>query len=1347
MLVQRNQTFKAAEGMHPVQTASRLVPLRAELVSATTVAQCVPALAGLVELAGELGREDARPILDEVLSYLLAARERLTAAEVPGQPEEEETALLYLEAQACLLRDATAGPVSDLDNAIQCLRQLRALFPAGGDERAEAEASLASATLTRAGRPGGRLADLDEAGSLFDALLDRMPPNSSARRQVVRCLAVQRGLRFISFGGTEEDRVTGIGYARECLTPPSGGPPDETVAVGHLMTAWLTLTRQLTADQRSAAFRKTEIETARHDGEAAAELLRRLGERVIAPDDARAALGHLRQVPAELIDSDMRDVKSMLTAMALLMAHDAGPGGDQATTDDLRDVADELRHAADRSPAEGTELLTARAALLALRARASGEAGLGAQASEALYEAAARLPTGHPVRNAVLSLLGSGLNDQVSQAESAADPVAGLDEVIAGLDRMPSDDPEFARLMATVGIAALGLGMTRRSVAVDDRIVGRLDRAAAGLAPDDPLREIVEIMSLGSTGLRAAMRQDRDALNETIDKLCEKARSYPASDPSGTLARAGLGFALCERHTMHGEIRDLEEADRYVREAFEGVVPGSQFAEGTASHGLLLFLRAHLKLIWYNYGDRKNLAGLDDTIADLERADSAVSANPAIGTMVLAELRAAQALREALANGGQATVGPAARDAFDGILAQAQGLRPDHPEYPTLLTQAATGLMLRGLAENNLKLIDQAVTLLGDACAAPNLAVKERPRLLASHGFALLTRHFRRNSQRDLSNAIGRLEEARRAVDQEIGSPYAAAVLLDLATAYRTRADAARGDVDRAVTYGLAGLREHVGDVLLQGNDDQALHAARSARDDATDMVGWFLDHDRPAAAVGAIELSRGVVLHTATTGARVEEALRLAGEIGLAEEWTGHSGGDPDPDLRYRVMLAIERSPAEAWLLSPPSVGDIAEALAASGADVLVYLLAGEDGGPGLAVLVDRDKGVRSLRLPGLFADRGSPAARFIQARRAADACGRDLDDLSAQGNVGRAALAASATADQEATRAWAGTLGPLGEWTWSTAIEPVLGAVRGRGGQGDLRIVLAPGGELGLIPWHAARDPGTGHYACQDAVFSYAVSARQFIDATWCTPRPWGERPVLISDEKQSDRTSAAGIRALHTEHYPAGTVYGYARAKLPATVPGEPVASSAAVLEALPGSGAEGASMLHLGCHGRAAVPVLHSSIRLGGANLLQVADVLGQARAWRSRQRAVASTCGLVVLASCLSDVTDADYDEALTLATAFLSAGAGGVVAARWRVNTVATVLLMAMFHRHLNAGADPARALRAAQLWMLDPKRDIPGHWPRELRDLVEQADDPDNPDVPVLASPAAWAGFAYQGR
>jgi CHAT domain-containing protein len=233
-----------------------------------------------------------------------------------------------------------------------------------------------------------------------------------------------------------------------------------------------------------------------------------------------------------------------------------------------------------------------------------------------------------------------------------------------------------------------------------------------------------------------------------------------------------------------------------------------------------------------------------------------------------------------------------------------------------------------------------------------------------------------------------------------------------------------------------------------------------------------------------------------------------------------------------------------------------------------------------------------------------------------------------------------------------------------------------------------------------------------------------------------------------------SAVGIRGLYGEHYPAGAVYGYARAKLPATVPGQDAADSLVVLSALPGSGAESSSMLHLGCHGRAVVPVLHSRLVLGSdypdvhgklrENLLKVEDILRQARAWRSARQATASTCGLVVLASCLSDVTDADYDEALTLATTFLSAGAGGVVAARWRVDTVPTVLLMAAFHRYLNEGADPAQALRRAQLWMLDPEREIPGHWPRELREEAELASDLDGQD---LASPVAWAGFAYLGR
>jgi tetratricopeptide (TPR) repeat protein len=1348
-----------------MRAASRAAALRTDLASAATAAECVPPLAGLIEIASELrcegggGAENARPILDEVLVYLRAARARPSAEGRSGV--DETAAVLYLEAEACLLRDAEVGPVSDLDNAIECLRRLRAMLPDDTDERTEADAKLVSAALTRAGRAGGSLADIDEAGVLLDGLLDRAAPGDPALRQVVRGLAVQRGLRFISFGGSDEDRMAGIGYAQKCLTLPApDGPPDDTADISHLMIAWLTLTRQLTAAQRSAAFRRAEVESARHGGEAAAALLAQLGSLVISPDDARVALDHLHQMSAALTDEGMRGVKFMVWAMALLVSREEGPGGGVHAEGELRYVADELDRAAALTPQDAAELLTARAALLALDAQTPEGATPLAQASDALHDAAVRLPAGHPARVAGLSLLSSRLQGQVNNAGTAADPVASLDEVMRAMDRMPSDDPDFAQLRTAIGVQALGLGTTRRSVAADDRIAAQLDQAIAGLGPNEPLRAFAEMVSLGASGLRGTLQQEPDRLNSAIDRLRALVGSRPAGDPLRTFGLSGIAFALCDRHSMRGEIRDLEEADDCVRQVFESVAPDGPFAEGTSLHGGLLYLRAHLELMWCYYSQAPDLARLDRAIADLERAARVVGESQPLEVSVSSELRSARALREMVAAGGNAIVGPVARDAFAGILQQAQSLDADHPGYPALLSQAAAGLALSGLADNNLQLIDQAITLLGDACAVPGLAVRERPWLLAAHGYALLTRHFRRNSPRDLSNAIGRLEEARRAVDQETGSPYAANVLLTLAAAYRTRGDAARGDVNRAVTYGLAGLREHAGDVLLQDNDDRALHVARRGRDDATEMARWFLDHGREAAAVGAIELGRGVVLHAATSGADVEEALRLAGETELAGKWSGRSRGDRDPsadaDLRYLVMLAIERSPAEARLLSPPAVGDITEALAVSGADVLVYLLAGESGVPGLAVLVARGKGVRRLLLPGMVADGSSPAARFSQTRRAADGHARALEDLRARKEPDKQALLAAIAAAEEAAGAWAGTLDPLCEWAWRVAIGPVLDALRERDGSRELRIVLSPGGELGLIPWHAAREPGTGRYACQRAVFSYASSARQFIDAVRCQPQPWGQDPVLISDQRHSDWLPVAGIRGLFAEHYQAGAVYGWAREKLPGTVPGDKTATSATVLAALPGSGTDGASMLHFGCHGRAEVPVLHSRIRLGDdypdaesdgklkENLLRVGDILRQARVWRSGQHAAASSCGLVVLASCLSDVTNADYDEALTLATAFLSAGVGGVVAARWRVTASTTALLMAAFHQYLNTGADPARALRDSQLWMLDPARDIPGHWPRELRAEAELAGDPDGPD---LVSPAAWAGFAYQGR
>lgn len=1309
--------------------AGRLAVLRRMLAAAASAADCVPVLAEMIVLAGEMSQREggaarARPLLRQALAYLRAA-----SGQLPPESQDYRFVLL-LEAEACLLRDSDAGPVGDLDNAIECLRRLRAVLPADDPGLTEIESRLAAAVFMRTSRPGPRLADVDEAGALLTSQLDRLAPDDPGRRRATGNLALLRAIRFVAFGGSEEDRLAGVAYARECLAARADdGAPEKSADLCHFVIAWMALFRQLTSAQRSMMFRLPEVEASRRDGAAAASLLAELGGFAVSADDAEAALAHLREVSAAPADGALGGMLPMMRALALTAV---GEGGSAAAIDrvagDLRHAVDELERAASQASQDAPELLAMRAALLALHSEAAGGASPRDLATDALSDAAARLPAGHPVRSAQLSMLRAGLERQITDAETADDTASRLEQIMAALDRMPPDDPEFARAMALAAAQMLGAGLAHRSVLQDDRITPQLERAVAGLSPDDPLKVLAECNYWTSVCLQAALQQRPDMADTAIAELKRCAASAPEGHSTQTFVISAVAFALVDRHSMGGELRHLRDAETYVKQAFKSVDPAGPFAEGTPGHGGLLYLRGHLGMVWCVYDPSPHHAS--SAVSDLERAAEMIGDGHSLRRAVTSALEVARATRELTASSHRPDrgmfLGAASRDAFDNLLAAAESQGRDHPEYPTLLARAASGLALKGLADEDPKLIDRAISMLADACTLPGLAIRERPRLLTMHGFALLTRYIRQRSQRDLSNAIARLEEARRAAEQEIGSPYAAEVLQTLASAYRLRGDAARGDVDRAVTFGLAGLREHAGDVLLQDSDDHALYIARRGTGEATEMARWFLGQGREAAAVGALELGRGMVLHAATSGARVEEALREASHPDLADEWASEmSGGGPNPggsaDLRYQVMLAIEQSPAEARLLSPPSVGDIAAALTESGADALVYLLPRDDRATGLAVLVDPAKHVRAVPLPRLSADSGSPVRAFGQARRAAEAPGAEAG-----------------------ARAWEDTLGELCDWAWGAAIGPLLDAIPERGRGRDPRMVLVPGGELGLVPWHAARQP-EGGYACQQAVFSYASSARQFIDATRRRPRPWGQAPVLISDSATSLRLTAAGMRHLFSEHYRTAAVFGYARDKLAHTVPGSAAATAADVFAALPSADGPGASMLHFGCHGRAEVPVLHSYLTLGAGGEVKVQEILERARYWPSRQQPGASSCGLVVLASCFSDVTDADYDEALTLAAAFLSAGAVGVVAARWGVEEAATALFMTAFHRYLNAGRlGPARALREAQLWMLDPGREVPADLPKELRQEAELSEDPDGPD---LASPAAWAGFGYQGR
>jgi CHAT domain-containing protein len=96
--------------------------------------------------------------------------------------------------------------------------------------------------------------------------------------------------------------------------------------------------------------------------------------------------------------------------------------------------------------------------------------------------------------------------------------------------------------------------------------------------------------------------------------------------------------------------------------------------------------------------------------------------------------------------------------------------------------------------------------------------------------------------------------------------------------------------------------------------------------------------------------------------------------------------------------------------------------------------------------------------------------------------------------------------------------------------------------------------------------------------------------------------------------------------------------------------------------------------------------------------------------------------LVVLSACQTAVgKDYRNEGMLTLAGAFLKAGARAVISSLWKVDDEATAALMAAFYEEMFInGLPPAAALRAAQLRISRQPR-----W----------------------RSPYFWAGFTLQGQ
>lgn len=878
--------------------------------------------------------------------------------------------------------------------------------------------------------------------------------------------------------------------------------------------------------------------------------------------------------------------------------------------------------------------------------------------------------------------------------------VQGAD-LIESLERALTELPDGHETRAVL-LSAMGLKVIIKSYPAQrlerlrELLLEKIERPCADAADAAAERFLLRAVD----GLRVLHDPDAGTLNSVITQIMQAADTLPP----GHLVRLHMLWALSTLlqgyHNRRGGIEYLEAAQRYADMAREETRGAGEDAEKLQS--VMDALCVDLSLGRFS---KEIDTGQIDTI--IERQEQVLSQ----GSFGTEQQR--DRIREHLA---ELQEHRALYSNFNNPFAAGGG----HSE-----TESLTGVpqILSGLRLRNLALFDAGMAAMEKKYKDVDMSGHWMDWRMIQGSFRYM-RYRITGDRTDLDVAIHDLEQLRRDLEENpYGAHSRATLLLTLAHAYHERGDRNLGDQDKAIEIATAELHERAVDVLLQSNVGHAFESARDAAGEATLFARWCVAAERLEKAVEMLERGRAMVLHAATADTGIPSLLRRAGHFELAEEWENtRAGTDAMPggagspvgsretpllgDLRYRVVHALAGSEAEQRLFTPPGVRQIGEALRACGAAALVYLVPQDESGSGFAVIVEPDGRVRKLPLFWLSTTPGSPVADFAAALRDRQQAEPDTPEW------------------ERAHRRWRSALAELCEWAWPAAMERIFTAIGADPAQRP-RLVLVPAGALSLVPWHAARRKvadGRWRYACQDAVLSYAASTRQFLEAHSRPPRDLRSEAVLVRTPGGLLWASKE-VRDLHARHYPDGLLLGDRRDR-PAT-PDD-------VLAHLPRRGSLGASLLHLGCHAKAAERPVDSYLQLARGRRLAMADILEQAR---DRPRDGAG--GLVVLAACASDLTGRDHDEALTLATAFLAAGATGVVGTRWPVDDLPTALFMTMFHHCLNAGyPDPAAALRAAQLWMLDPRRSLP-----VATDMAEEMDRVD------LTAVEHWAAFTYQGR
>ncbi|MFI6324083.1 CHAT domain-containing protein [Nonomuraea sp. NPDC050556] len=1085
-------------------------------------------------------------------------------------------------------------------------------------------------------------------------------------------------LAYISHGGTPEERDRVIERFEKIAATED--LPDRFAPVAHLILGIMLMLRVVhipLGPSLSIAelFEKPPSVADLTDERVRSDLLR-----------ARASLA--RGVDgSDDLPEQVRSFAVLLTAMACLLE----------TADSTFDPASmsELLGQALSQVTPGNAGHTELAALAAWSKASAGiEAGLPADTVLAELDGPlSALGEGHLLRPMVLAELAVDLAKRGETSGCAADLAAAATIMTsAWTDFGPHrDHPLWSQsLRRTAGITLTRAVTTSDPADIDE--ARRLADLVLDLPEDVPSNRFL----VGMARLLIAYRDgDHEAYSPAIDDLASAAGQIDQDHEMWPVALAMLGATLSDEWLRRGGLENTEAADVYLRLAREHLQAVTDLDQPGGRD--LLVIRGLSGLLRTLHGppdvDRLGLA-----ITDLAEAVAGLPDGHLLHSRLLNGLGTAMAMRGS-ASGDMDEV----RKGAKLVTEAARRGTPVSGGQASMIAAGGLAALLVGALDQDRTTMAEGVALLRTAAGNPGYLPGEQVRLHRGLGNALVSMHDLTDEPDCLNEAVDALTAAADLVSADAANPSSGGLLRDLAVTLHKRG--AAGDTLLAVETGLRSLAAFEEEVLLQTGAEHGLAVARGIAEFAREVAGWCQELGDDVSALIALERGRGLVLNAATAAANVPDVLRAAGHHRLADQWQHSNGGLTIPwhtlerrehgelidllmsagsapipsDLRHRVLVELDRAGHRA--LPAPSPATMAAALRAVDMDALVYLIPNGEGS--VAHLLVLRSGGCLERLA--VADNGPPTP----------------DDREA-----------------------------LCDWAGATVMAPLLKTARTWSDGRPPRLVLVALDALGSIPWHAAR--WDGRHACQDAVISFIASGRQLADVARRSPRPPDADAVLVANPTWDLLNADAEVRALRAAHYPFARVYGPAQQD--AAGPGRPDD----VLAHLPSRDRLGASLLHLACHAWTGESPERSFLKLAASHRskesyerLEISEVVRQGLG-----RPPDAPGGLVVLSSCWSDRTVEAHDEALTLATAFLAAGAATVVGSRWQVSDLRTAGLMFMFHRFLLT-EPPADALRLAQLWMLDADRTYPDEMPARLREDLEEVD---------LTEVHAWAAFTHQG-